>query len=35
MITEVDQKMIDFITDYYKETGFYLDHSEIMEGMGR
>lgn len=33
MITETDKKVIDFITKYYSDTGFYPNYQEIAEGM--
>lgn len=35
MITPIEQKIIDFIIDYYKETLFYPNYDEIGEGVGR
>lgn len=33
MATEVDQKLIDYISKFYFDTGFYPNYEEILEGM--
>lgn len=35
MITPIEQKIIDFIIEYYKETLFYPNYEEIGEKVGR
>lgn len=35
MITAIEQKIVDFITDYYKRTLFYPDYDEIGQNIGR
>lgn len=33
MITETDKKVIEYITKYYSDTGFYPDYDEIAKAM--
>ncbi len=33
MATEVDQKLIDYISKFYFDAGFYPNYEEILEGM--
>lgn len=33
-MTEVDKKLIDYISKFYFDTGFYPNYEEIAEGMG-
>lgn len=35
MITEIEEKIIKYIAEYYRKTHFYPNYDEIASGVGR